>query len=85
MDLEKKRLYFQMVIGNMGVLLLGLAMLRYLSEFHDSLGQGLVLFGLIFVLIYMRFLEDKAGVTRKESNLSKIILVTIFLIAPFLL
>lgn len=85
MDLEKKRLYFQMVIGNVGVLLLGLSMLRYLSEFHDSLGQGLVLFGLIFVLIYMRFLEDKAGITRRESNLSKIILVSVFVIASFLL
>ncbi|WP_138420845.1 hypothetical protein [Aquibacillus sediminis] len=83
MNDEKKSLYFYMTIGYIGLLLIGLAAMRYISVFNDTLGLNFVLFGFIFVTEYLRFLGKKLGISKKESNISKAILIVVFSILTF--
>lgn len=72
--------YFFMIIGHIGLLFLGLGMMRYFVVFEDSVGQWLILFGILFVSNLIGFLEHKAGVTTKESLISSTLLVIVFIL-----
>ncbi|MRG85762.1 hypothetical protein [Salinibacillus xinjiangensis] len=75
MDEEKQRRHLAMMLGHIGLLLFGLAMMRFMEEFDDTLGQGLVLFGILFLGPYLKFLEKRAGVTKMEANIFSGLLV----------
>ncbi|RKL65878.1 hypothetical protein CR203_18690 [Salipaludibacillus neizhouensis] len=77
MNDEKKSFYLYMAVGYTGLLLIGLAAIRYISVFHDTLGQSLALFGFIFVTVYIRFAEKKLGISKKESIISNAILIVV--------
>ncbi|MGP4109209.1 hypothetical protein [Virgibacillus sp. L01] len=83
MNDEKKSLYLYMTVGYIGLLLIGLAAIRYISVFHDPLGQGFTLFGFIFITVYLRFMEKKLGISKKEFIISKAILIVVFSILAF--
>ncbi len=80
MNDQKKSLYFYMTVGYIGLLLIGLAAMRYISVLHDTLGQSFALFGFIFVITYLRYTEKKMGVSKREFIISKVIFVVVFLI-----
>lgn len=83
MNDEKKSLYLYMTVGYIGLLLIGLAAMRYISVFHDMLGQSFALFGFIFITVYLRSLEKKLGISKKEFIISKAILIVVFSILTF--
>ncbi len=67
-----------MTVGYIGLLLIALAAMRYILIIHDTLGQSLVLFGFIFVTVYLRFVEKKLGISKKEFIISKAIFIAVF-------
>ncbi|KGP92394.1 hypothetical protein N780_01865 [Pontibacillus chungwhensis BH030062] len=83
MKSEKKSLYFYMSVGYLGLLLVGLAAMRFIAVFHDSTGQAYALFGFLLVVIYIRFVEKKLGISNKEFILGKVILIVVFSILTF--
>lgn len=54
-----KNHYFYIVIGYIGTLLIFLAGLRYILIIDDVTGRGLIMFGLVFILSSLRFMESK--------------------------
>ncbi|UOQ45898.1 hypothetical protein MUN89_08250 [Halobacillus salinarum] len=72
--------YLLMAMGHGGLLLLGLALMRFVVIFDDQLGNGLILFGLLFVGSYLGYMEKEAGITRKESAIGTLGLIAAFLI-----
>ncbi|WP_260838774.1 hypothetical protein [Heyndrickxia oleronia] len=55
---EKQVLYFYMILVTIGTVLIALTTLRYMSNVNDSSGY-LILFGLIFTISYINYLEKK--------------------------
>ncbi|MES1043762.1 hypothetical protein FOA22_04460 [Heyndrickxia oleronia] len=64
MKYEKQVLYFYMILVTIGTVLIALTTLRYMSNVNDSSGY-LILFGLIFTISYINYLERKAGISKK--------------------
>jgi len=67
----KKNHYFYIVSGYIGTLLIFLAGLRYIliiDDDDDVIGRGLIMFGLIFILSSLRFMESKF-LTVKERRI----------------
>ncbi|MFC4558316.1 hypothetical protein ACFO3D_08830 [Virgibacillus kekensis] len=56
MDEEKQKRHLYMVIGDIGLLFLGLAVLRLIVILDDVIGQWLVFLGIWCVLLYQRYL-----------------------------
>jgi hypothetical protein len=81
---EKQKRRLLMLVGNIGLLLLGLALARITFILDDIVTQGLVLFGLIFLGQYHRYTEKRAGVPDKEINISLVINVIVLLFLTFL-
>ncbi|MCP3027091.1 hypothetical protein [Halobacillus sp. A5] len=73
---EKKSLYFFMVLGYTGLVLVGLAFMTY----DNNTGRFLALFGYLLINTYIDFTEKKIGVTKKESALFKIPAVILLMI-----
>ncbi|MEK5215834.1 MULTISPECIES: hypothetical protein [Psychrobacillus] len=63
-----KNHYFYIVIGYIGTLLIFLAGLRYILIIDDVTGRGLIMFGLVFILSSLRFMESKF-LTVKERRI----------------
>lgn len=65
MEENKSRLYFSMVLGTFGNILIAIATMKYLVKEHDILGYGLALFGFVLTITYISDLEKKAGISKK--------------------
>ncbi|WP_345240627.1 hypothetical protein [Pontibacillus salipaludis] len=78
MNEEKKSLYFYMMLGYTGLLLIGLATMRQISVIQDFQGQAFGIVGLVLVWAYVRFMEKKLGISNKEFIISKVIFVVVF-------
>lgn len=63
-----KNHYFYIVIGYIGTLLIFIAGLRYILIIDDVTGRGLIMFGLVFILSSLRFMESKF-LTVKERRI----------------
>ena len=63
-----KNHYFYIVIGYIGTLLIFIAGLRYILIIDDVTGRGLIMFGLVFILSSLRFIESKF-LTVKERRI----------------
>ncbi|MBU5214022.1 hypothetical protein KQI60_20795 [Bacillus oleronius] len=61
---DKQVLYFYMILVTIGTVLIALTTLRYMSNVNDSSGY-LILFGLIFTISYINYIEKKAGISKK--------------------
>lgn len=61
---DKQVLYFYIILVTIGTVLIALTTLRYMSNVNDSSGY-LILFGLIFTISYINYLEKKAGISKK--------------------
>jgi hypothetical protein len=65
---RNKNHYFYIVIGHIGTLLIMIACIRYILIIDDVAGRGLTMFGLIFILSSLRFMESKF-LTVKEKRI----------------
>lgn len=84
----KQRFYLNMFFGSVGLLLVALAAMRYIAEGLNSGNNGvylIVLFGFIFTMNYVNFLEEKAGVSKKITSIRAIIsIILLFVISYYL-
>ncbi|MCM3238750.1 hypothetical protein M3589_13575 [Heyndrickxia oleronia] len=62
---DKQVLYFYMILVTIGTVLIALATLRYISNVNDTYGSYMILFGLLFTISYINYLEKKAGISKK--------------------
>ncbi|KHE70907.1 hypothetical protein [Halobacillus sp. BBL2006] len=85
MKQEKKTQYLYMTIGNLGILLIGLAAMRSTTILNDRLGYALTFLGFLMVIIYQDFLEEKMGYRKKERYWVKGIFITIFAVLSYFL
>ncbi|SES44146.1 hypothetical protein SAMN05518872_11343 [Psychrobacillus sp. OK032] len=67
MDREKNH-YLYIFIGYIGTFLIMIAGVRYILIIDDVIGRGLIMFGLIFILSSLRFMETKL-LTVKERRI----------------
>ena len=47
---NKQALYFNMILGTIGTILIALAAIRYLVKENDNIGYGFILFGFILTI-----------------------------------
>jgi hypothetical protein len=64
---EKKKPYFNIAMGYVGVLLIFIAEVRYILIIHDEIGRSLSTLGVLCIYSYFRAAESKWGLTRKET------------------
>ncbi len=62
MNSDKKGLYINMIVGTIGMIMVGLGILRYFTLMYDALGYGMGLIGFAFVNSYIYYLEKRAGI-----------------------
>lgn len=74
-----------MIIGYLGLLLTVLAIVRYITIIQDTLGQALVVMGSLLLISFLRFAENKIGVTTKEKAIFSIVFVAILIVVLFIL
>lgn len=65
---------FYISVGYLGFLLIGLAVMRYIVVLHDAAGQILTFLGFVMIIIYSRFIERKAGISKNMFVMSKVLL-----------
>ena len=66
-ETENNNPYFQMVIGTIGIILLGLGLIRYATQTSSvyALADSFTLFGFALVVSYIYSLERAAGMSNK--------------------
>lgn len=86
---EKKKQYFYLSIGYIGIFLILIACLRYLLIVNDMIGQSLMLFGLMSIGSFFKYFESQLLSTTKEKRIFKGFfygsLIIIFIIGCFLI
>lgn len=83
MNEDSKKNYFHLVIGYSGLLLIGLAVLRFISVTQDTVGYTLTMFGYICLVTYFKFADNKIGVTTKEKVIFRISFIVILGLLAF--
>ncbi|SHG79053.1 hypothetical protein [Ornithinibacillus halophilus] len=66
---DKKKKYLAMTAGYIGMLLLGLAILRIIDVFQDLLTQSLALFAYLLIVSYFKLADEKIGATSRDKML----------------
>lgn len=57
MVLNKQALYFNMILGTIGNILIALVTMRYLVKEYDVIGYALTLLGFVFITSYISYLK----------------------------
>lgn len=65
-DIDKGVLYAQMFVGTLGLMIVGLSLLHQFFETR-SLGSSIALLGFPLVMIYLNYIESKAGVPKIDN------------------
>lgn len=81
MVLNKQALYFNMIVGTIGNILIALVTMRSLVKEYDVIGYALTLFGFVFITSYISYLEKKAGLSKKSTWIRTIITMLSLLIS----
>ena len=76
---NKQALYFNMILGTIGTILIALAAMRYLVEENGSIGYAFILFGFILTIGYINYLEKRAGISKKLTWIRAIISLIIII------
>lgn len=64
---ERNKKYLYLLAGYGGLMFLGVAILRNLLFFQDTLGYVLTTFGYIFLVSYVKFADEKIGATKRDK------------------
>ncbi|MFF2755823.1 hypothetical protein ACFVR1_19200 [Psychrobacillus sp. NPDC058041] len=76
---NKQALYFNMILGTIGTILIALAAMRYLVKENDNIGNALILFGFILMNGYINYLERRVGISKKLTWISGVVLIILFI------
>lgn len=70
--MKETKKYLHLIVGYTGLLLIGIAILRSLSVFLDTIGYALTMIGYFFISFYFKFADEKIGATKKEKAIFRI-------------
>ncbi|MFS0821919.1 hypothetical protein [Bacillus sp. 1P02SD] len=79
----KKVSYISMFLGGMGTILILLAAVNLFDSDEDLPTFYLVLFGFLFTINYINYLESKAGVSKKATWSRAILSIIVFFIISY--
>ncbi|WP_391122488.1 hypothetical protein [Psychrobacillus sp. L3] len=82
---NKQALYFNMILGTIGTILIALAAMRYLVKENDNIGNALILFGFILMNGYINYLEKRVGISKKLTWISSIVCLILFISLSYFL
>jgi hypothetical protein len=77
------RIYFNMILGTIGTILISLGMISYLAKENDIKAYAVALLGFTLTLSYIDYLEKKAGISRKLTWIRAVISIAIFLVFSY--
>ncbi|MFD1609076.1 hypothetical protein [Oceanobacillus luteolus] len=80
---NKLALYFNMILGTIGSILIALAAVWYSSKVNDLVGNAFILFGFILVMGYISYLENNAGISKKLTWSRVILSIILFICIVF--
>ena len=75
---NKQALYFNMILGTIGTVLIPLAALRYFAIVDDFTGYTITLFGFLLTMAYIGHLEMRAGISKKLTRCRIIVSMILF-------
>ncbi|UOQ45753.1 hypothetical protein MUN89_07440 [Halobacillus salinarum] len=78
--MNRQTLHLFMAIGYIGLLLIALSVVKHVA---GPGSQGLSIFGIIFLLTYLRFLEKSLGIPEKSFWISKALFIVVFTVFAF--
>ncbi|MGJ7921697.1 hypothetical protein [Neobacillus sp. LXY-4] len=82
---KERRLFFNMFIGSIGLLLIAIVAMGHLVEEFNSGGYLMIVFGFILTMNYINYLEEKAGISKKLTwARASISIVLLFVVSYFL-
>ncbi|WP_145956032.1 hypothetical protein [Halobacillus halophilus] len=67
-----------MALGHLGMILVGLGVMRMMSVINDSAGFAFTFFGFLLMNIYINDLEKKMGFSKKEKGAFTAVFITVF-------
>jgi len=74
-----------MILGTIGMIMIGLGVVRYFTLMYDVQGFGLTLIGFAIINSYIFYLEKKAGISNRIVWIQSIIcMLTLGAISYFL-
>ena len=76
---NKQALYFNMILGTIGTILIALAAMRYQANENDYIGYAIIFFGFILTISYINYLEKKAGISKKMTWIRVIVSLILFI------
>ncbi|WP_454190909.1 hypothetical protein [Paenibacillus sp. Marseille-Q7038] len=82
---DKGVIYFNVVLGTIGIILVGLGTFRYQLLNEDIEGQIISYIGFILTIAYINYLEQKAGISKKVIWIKSVITIIIFVISAYYL
>ncbi|SFG23888.1 hypothetical protein SAMN05216353_12948 [Halobacillus alkaliphilus] len=68
MNFEKKNQYLYMALGHLGMIFVGLGVMRMMSAINDSAGFAFTFFGFLLMNIYHSSAEDSLFKRRVEDR-----------------
>ena len=76
---NKQALYFNMILGTIGSILIVLAAMRYMIKENDYIGYINIFLGFLLMISYINYLEKKAGISKKLIWIRVIVSMILFL------
>lgn len=76
---DKGILYINMLIGTLGLIIIGVGLLKY-NETVGGTGSSFALLGFPLTMIYLHYLEGKAGISKKILWIRSIIAILLLTI-----
>ena len=84
-DNDRGTLYFKMSIGTLGLIIIVVGLFKYVESLDGGSSYYLLL-GFPLTMIYLNYLEEKAGISKKILWIKSIIAISLlFIIYIFLL
>lgn len=80
---DRGTLYFNMSIGTLGLLIIVVGLFKYVQTVGGD--SSFVLLGFPFTMIYLNYLEGKAGISKKILWIKSIIAISLLFIIYILL
>ncbi|MFP5109267.1 hypothetical protein ACSU6B_21255 [Neobacillus sp. C211] len=85
MNKDKRVIYFNVGLGTIGIILVGLGALRYQLINEDFEGYIITFLGFLLTISYTNYLEQKAGISKKVKRIKVITSIIIFIIFAYFL
>ncbi|EKN67031.1 hypothetical protein BABA_13392 [Neobacillus bataviensis LMG 21833] len=76
---NKQALYFNMILGTIGTILIALSAVRYQTKEYNYIGYVMIFFGFALTISYINYLEKKSGISKKMTWIRFIVSFILFI------